>query len=360
MRTFIMIALVLVGAGTVSAQQPAVYNFSSPVQSYPAGYAPQPTAMQPGMVATGVPMNPAATTPAPQPAYFNNAAGCDASGCDASGCDASGCANGGCDANGNVWNGGRRFGFGNGFGNGNGGCDGGNCGAGGCDSGNCGAGGGGLLGGGMLGGLFNRCNGVGGASGCGVYHSLFGGLTSPNNLSFDSDPAFDLDLKRGWMIGRAWGRQINCNWRAEFETSYRSNSASDFELSDATLGLSNGRLNVMSGMVNVIRDFRPMGRNDQIRPYAGVGAGVAFVDLEATLPGAPATFFDSRDSTFAYQFIAGVSHKIRNCVDLYGEYRYYGMDKFCVETTPLNSPTSCDEALLSQHNFLFGMRVWVR
>ena len=353
MRTFIMIALVLVGAGTVSAQQPAVYNFSSPVQSYPAGYAPRPMTpgMQPGM-------QPTAMSPAPQPAYFNNAAGCDASGC-----DASGCATGGCDANGNVWNGGRGFGLGNGFGNGNGGCDGGNCGPGGCDSGNCGVGGGnggGLFGGGLLGGLFNRCNGVGGASGCGVYHSLFGGFSSPSNMNFDSDPAFDLDLKDGWLVGRAWGRQLNCNWRGELETSYRSNSASDFESSGNSLGLSGGKLNMVTGMVNIVRDLRPLGSCGEIRPYFGVGGGVSFVDLEATLPGAPSVFYDSRDSVFAYQAFFGVAHKIRNCVDLYTEYRFFGTDEFCVETTPVNQPTGCDQGSLSQHNILFGMRVWVR
>ncbi len=333
MRTFIMIALVLVGAGTVSAQQPAVYNFSSPVQSYPAGYAPQP--MAPGMMPTAAP-----TAVAPQPGYFNNNAGCDASGCDGSG---------------NVWNGGRGFGLVNR----NAGCDSGNCGAGGCDSGNCGTGGcgnGGLFGGGLLGGLFNRCNGVGGASGCGVYHSLFGGFSSPSNMNFDSDPAFDLDLKDGWLVGRAWGRQLNQNWRAELETSYRNNSASDFELSGNTLGLSGGKLNMLSGMVNIVRDLRPMGRCGEIRPYFGAGAGVSFVDLEATLPGAPSVFYDSRDSVFAYQAFFGVAHKVRNCVDLYTEYRFFGTDEFCVETTP----GGCDQGSLTQHNFLFGMRVWVR
>ena len=146
MRTFIMIALVLVGAGTVSAQQPAAYNFSSPVQAYPAGYAPQPTApaMQPGMMPTTV---------APQPAYFNNAAGCDA---------------GGCDANGNVWSGGRRFGLGNGLGNG--GCDAGNCGGAGCDNGNCGGGAG--------------CDGGNCGSGIGGGRGLFGGLLGMGDKLF--------------------------------------------------------------------------------------------------------------------------------------------------------------------------------
>lgn len=353
MRTFIMIALVLVGAGTVSAQQPAVYNFSSPVQNYPAGYAPRPMApgMQPGTAPTGPTMMPTPMA-TPQPSYFNNAAGCDA---------------GGCDASGNGWNGGRGFGLG---GNG-GGCDGGNCGAGGCDSGNCGGGnGGGLFGGGLLGGLFNRCNGVGGASGCGVYHSLFGGFSSPSNMNFeirdgytitgdvDDDP--DLDFKDGWLVGRAWGRQLNCNWRAEIETSYRNNSASDIELAGVGFTDNAGKLNLLSGMVNLVRDLRPMGRAGEIRPYFGAGAGVSFVDLEVNVVDPAAGFLDSRDSTFAYQAFFGVAHKVRNCVDLYTEYRFFGTDKFAIETTGFGGPDSSVEGSLTQHNILFGMRVWVR
>lgn len=368
MRTFIMIALVLVGAGTVSAQQPAAYNFSSPVQAYPAGYAPQPMAptMQPGMTPTTV---------APQPAYFNNAAGCDASGCDASG---------------NVWNGGRRFGLGNGFGNrfgngfGNGGCDSGNCGGVGCDNGNCGNGncgggagcdggncGGGIGGGrGLFGGLlgmgwFNNCCGVGGASGRGVYHNLFGGFSESNNMNLESmnNPGLnpDLDMKNGWLVGRAWGHQVNCNWRTEIETSYRNNSVSDLEVGGVGGVDLPGRLNVFSGMVNIVRDFRPMGRDGSIRPYVGVGGGVAFVDFEAHAVGPVTGFLDSRDSTFAYQGFVGVSRKIRNCVDLYTEYRFFGLNDFCIKNFDAgNDFADMLQGNLTQHNFLFGMRVWVR
>lgn len=357
MRTFIMIALVLVGAGTVSAQQPAAYNFSSPVQAYPAGYAPQPMSptMQPGM---------APTTVAPQPAYFNNAAGCDA---------------GGCDANGNVWNGGRRFGLGNGFGNGlgNGGCDSGNCGGAGCDNGNCGGagcdggncgggiGGGGGLFGGLLGmGWFNRCCGVGGASGHGVYHNLFGGFSESNNMNLDSMSApggdLDLSMKNGWLVGRAWGHQVDCNWRTEIETAYRNNSASDFEVGGVGGADVAGRLNVLTGMVNIVRDLRPMGRCGDIRPYVGAGAGIAFLDLETDSP-VPGGYLDTRDSTFAYQAFVGVSRKVRNCVDLYTEYRFFGLDDFCVNSYDQGDDfVDALQGNLTQHNFLFGMRVWVR
>ncbi len=311
----------------------------------------------------------------------SGAGGCDgAGGCGAGGCDggAGGC-NGSCDGKGTgLASGCSGFGIGRGllsrFGSGGcrgaGGCDGGagGCGAGGCDGG-CGAGGcdggtGGCDGGGNgCGSIGNRLSGIGGFWGsgdcaCGVYHTFFGGFSVPQNINLSG--GLDLDLENGWLVGHGYGRQLSSCWRGEFETSYRNNSAADLERGGVSVSPDlAGRLRVRSGMLNVIRDLNFGGGNcNSWRPYAGVGGGVAFIDLEASDPAIGS--FDARTSTFAYQAMFGAAKKVRNNVDVYGEYRFYGTNTFCVDTLSANLVAGTTEANIGQHNFLFGLRVWTR
>jgi hypothetical protein len=309
------------------------------------------------------------------------AGGCDggAGGCDG-GCGVGGC-NGGCDGNGTgLASGCSGFGLGRGFlsrfggaggRGGAGGCDGGagGCGggcdggAGGCGAGGCDGGAGGCDGGCNGGGIGSRLGGIGGFWGsgdcaCGVYHTFFGGMSAPHNINLTG--GLDLDLENGWLVGHGYGRQLSSCWRGEFETSYRNNSTADFERADVSVsGDTAGRLRLRSGMLNVIRDLNFGGGNcNAWRPYAGVGGGVAFIDLEAADPVVGS--LDARTSTFAYQLMFGAAKKVRSCVDVYGEYRFYGTNTFCVDTLTPNLVAGTTEANIGQHNFLFGLRVWTR
>jgi hypothetical protein len=269
-------------------------------------------------------LTPTATTPTvTTPPVGYSLVGCDGAGCDGAGCNGMGCdgaanrlwgaAGSGCDGNACDGNGrGGRFGLGNGC---------------------CG-------------------------NSCGEYHSFFGGLVIPQNLNLTGAlDGLDLDLKRGWMVGHAWGRQLNSCWRGELETSYRNSSVADLERSGVSAsGDMAGSLNVMAGMLNAVRDF---GSDcSRFRPYAGVGAGVAFIDLEARDPAVG--FIDSRESAFAYQAFVGASRRIRNCVDLYGEYRVFGTHDFCADYNDPNGGLSPSGSTYIAHNFIVGLRIWTR
>lgn len=303
MRTLVMIALVLVGAGTLSAQQPTRYRFVSQEQAAAAAQA-QPQAQAPA---------------AGQQSYFNG--GCDGRGCDA-GCGA-GC-DGGCD-NGCDGRGGRFGGL--------------NCGSG-CCSPCC--------------GVYHTFFG-----GLVVPHNL--NFEVPGAaVIFAPRTDVDLDLENGWVVGHGWGRQLDCCLRAEIETSYRNHSLADFEpVAGGPAGPDlPGNLNIFAGMANIIRDLNPRGRCCDIKPYVGVGAGFAFFDLDGGDPGTG--FVDSRDSAFAYQAFFGVAKNIRSCIDVYGEYRVFGTDEFCgLYTNPNNLQTQIESSYFS-HNFLFGVRIWTK
>lgn len=286
-------------------------------------------------------------------AFRGRSSGCSDSGCSAGGCSSGGCGNAACCGTGLS---GGLSGFGSNGCRRSSGC----CGNGGCDSGSGGcSGAGGGRGFGLMGLLGNQCCGTTPCSPCcGVYQSVFGGFSAPHNVNTDIAPDFDIDLRSGWLVGRAIGRQLNCCWRAEIETSYRNNSVArivDGGVPGADIG---GRANVTSGMLNIVRDFAPRGACNDIRPYAGIGGGVAYIDFEADDP--VTGFYDVRRTTAAYQLFFGASKRVRQCVDVYGEYRFFGTDDFCVGVTDPNQVTGTIEANMAQHNFLFGVRLWTR
>lgn len=281
-------------------------------------------------------------------------------GCSASGCD-SGCAGGACNLGGGcggcnsaaccgtgLAGGLSGFGF-NGCRRSDRGC------SSGCDS--RGGGGLGFRGFGLMGLL--GAQGCGTCSPCcGVYQNLFGGFSAPHNVNTSIAPDFDIDLHSGWLVGRAIGRQLNCCWRAEIETSFRNNSVArviDAGVAGPEIG---GRANVTAGMLNIVRDLPPRGACNDIRPYAGIGGGVAYVNFEADDP--VTGFYDARGTTGAYQVFVGTSKRVRQSMDVYGEYRFFGTDNFAVSVTDPNGGAGIIEANLAQHNFIFGVRLWTR
>ena len=117
----------------------------------------------------------------------------------------------------------------------------------------------------------------------------------------------------------------------------------------------NGSLNVTTGMLNVLYDFRqfiPPSRFP-IRPFIGGGVGGAFVQTKAfgsqsNVPGgyigAENTKFDNDKPAFAYQGIAGLTYEISPHFALDVTGRYLEADHVLAPSTTLSLPSNAGAA----------------
>ena len=119
-------------------------------------------------------------------------------------------------------------------------------------------------------------------------------------------------------VGYGFGNGL----RLEAEGNYRRNA---YGHGDSSLATS-GRESKYGAMGNVLFDL-DVG-SPYIYPYIGAGAGYAWVDQRAGFVVPPYTGrIDSREGSFAYQAIAGLSFPIPPVVglSLVAEYRYYAV-----------------------------------
>lgn len=168
-------------------------------------------------------------------------------------------------------------------------------------------------------------------------------------LDCDNDPCsvlldLGIDTRAGYRVGGAVGFFFNEIFAVEGEVGYMSQKFDDVRLDSATLtettgsdsttfpcpsavtgavcssGLD-GRTSILTGMVNAIAGF-PLG---VIRPYVGVGAGLAHVkfnDVGLTAPAAAICCLDDSDTTFAAQIFGGADLQITDNVAIGGRLRY--------------------------------------
>jgi hypothetical protein len=210
----------------------------------------------------------------------------------------------------------------------------------------------GLFGGGCGGGCGDcggGCGGDCGGGGCGCdsccqtsdrYFSLFGGWNDFSDLSAEASIAgtqipatqatADIGTDDGYLLGGAIGRRISCHLRGEFDATYRNNSLTDITVNATTTGAQtnvlntaiDGRVNMYTSMTNLYWDF---GQDcSAFRPYVGIGAGVAFFDVEAQATGVNVGL---DTSSAAFQGIIGASWKTQNCTEWFAEYRVLEADE---------------------------------
>ncbi len=149
----------------------------------------------------------------------------------------------------------------------------------------------------------------------------------------------------GFILGSAFGRQLNQNRRFEIDSAFRYNTGNTW----TGLGTApfDGRIRNYSTMFNLIQDFG----QGPIRPYIGGGIGVAYSDGVFDVSG---TTFDITDAAFAYQGIAGISIPGRNGFEFYSEYRFYANTD--VNLTNVPAATSTNFTYLT-HDVVIGIRI---
>ena len=194
------------------------------------------------------------------------------------------------------------------------------------------------------------------------YHTLYYG---------SADVSAELDS--GFVLGGAYGRNLNNAWRMELELAYRENqvdSSAEFVgiygktsyivtpssvviPGSGSYGTFESRVPVdgstsfFSVMANVWYDFNIAGPWET---FVGVGVGMAQAnvnDLEVNYYGyATSNIADGSDWVFAYQFGVGAGYNLDNGVRLSAQYRYFGTDEAEIDGVGLQGEAS---------DFLFGI-----
>jgi outer membrane protein OmpA-like peptidoglycan-associated protein/opacity protein-like surface antigen len=179
----------------------------------------------------------------------------------------------------------------------------------------------------------------------GWYGAVDAGWTNANNVSalnaggVGSEYEFELD--DGWAAFARLGYRFDQNWRVELEGGYRSGELSRVRRVGAgipsgicqpsplgTCTGPDGDIQAATLMVNTIYDFGD--DSWALRPFIGIGAGVARVDTNyiGTLDGirAVSTAADDSSTKLAAQALAGVSLALGERLDLDLTYRYLTTD----------------------------------
>jgi opacity protein-like surface antigen len=161
------------------------------------------------------------------------------------------------------------------------------------------------------------------------YVSVFGGAAFSQDIDYDlfqsGVQAYDghQELDTGFLVGGAIGTRLWDAVRAEIEVSYQRNKAGDV-LYDNPGNYpydGNGYSDAIYVLGNAWYDI-PV--SEDIVPYLGGGAGIAFVKQDIDQP--DDTFGPSgRDSGFAFQLGGGVGFSLTDNIVLDVGYRFRGI-----------------------------------
>jgi len=195
------------------------------------------------------------------------------------------------------------------------------------------------------------------------YVSLFGGWSDLSDLEIVNEAGtINLNSENGLGIGAAFGQIQGRNLRTELEVSYRSQDIENLLLRDLGTGRETlngvGDIKSYAGMLNVYWEFVDL-FDGPFSPYVGAGVGAVNVSADMRLNGGQDAFRDGEDSSFAYQYIAGVNYKLQSYSDLFIEYRHFAADSLRLDTSlPAGSLLNGDGELNYQtNNIFFGMRL---
>lgn len=160
----------------------------------------------------------------------------------------------------------------------------------------------------------------------GFYASLHAGYVMPGDVDgeivFPVGPSTrdaSVDVEDGYRFGGALGYDFNSMMGIEAEVSYLEMDVDSISIAGAGGGTAStsGDASVLTLMGNLIAGQQ----YDRWRPYVGVGAGAAHVDLDITIPTLPNDLDDS-DWAFAAQAFVGLDYSLTDTVSLGARYRY--------------------------------------
>jgi opacity protein-like surface antigen len=139
-------------------------------------------------------------------------------------------------------------------------------------------------------------------------------------------------VDNGGGFGIALGQRQGRNLRTEIEYGWRSNPAIGMETAFGIEPLT-GKIKSQAGMANAYWELINFSHR-RLTPYLGAGLGFSRLDAELSDGhGQNFTLERSRDSSFAYQVMSGVSWRHGRYLDLFVEYRWFRADAFNIDTS---------------------------
>ncbi|MFK7768540.1 MAG: outer membrane beta-barrel protein [Mariniblastus sp.] len=189
-------------------------------------------------------------------------------------------------------------------------------------------------------------------SGCpNFYFGLFGGISMLRDIDATTGAGM-LSTDDGSIFGASLGRRNGRNLRSEIEFSYRQNDITGFTSPLAPIALQ-GDVKSYAGMANAYWEFIDVPTRF-LKPYIGTGIGFVSFDPEISTPGGASLIPTGaeNDTSFAFQYMAGINYKAYRNMDLYAEYRFFEADGFRVDA----SPEISGNYDLKSDNVLFGLR----
>lgn len=192
------------------------------------------------------------------------------------------------------------------------------------------------------------------AANCGgPYISIIGGYVGMQDQSVGGR---ELEYDDGFAVGGAIGRRLTMNFRVEAEYIYRENDfAGETGILPAVPVQPFGELLSHTGMINGYFDI-PIGVGT-IVPYLGAGVGVTGIDSElgqASVFGDDFSVFDF-DSSFAFQWMAGVTVRTLPNAELFVEYRFFEANDPQFELA--SATTAIVDSEYVNDNVFFGVRM---
>lgn len=186
------------------------------------------------------------------------------------------------------------------------------------------------------------------------YFSVFGGYTDLRDLDGRSGN-HQMSADSGGGVGVAMGRRNGRNLRTEAEFTYRHNNLSGFVTSPMPASPPvSGELSAYGGMANAYWELIGVPTRC-FKPY--VGAGIGFVSIDAAIYNSVGRNIvptgAENDSSFAYQWIAGVNYKAYRNTDLFAEYRFFKADTFNLDSS---IPGLGDRYTFATDNVFLGLR----
>ena len=194
------------------------------------------------------------------------------------------------------------------------------------------------------------------------YVSLFGGWSSVNDFITRGDVGNGVYFDdSGYMFGFAIGQIQGRNLRTELELSYRSIDINGLRLENdmsSQFLAVNGDFGTFSGMLNGYWEFVDV-PFEKVKPYIGGGLGFAIARPEFLQGDGVEAVIDNNDSSFAYQWMAGLNYKASSTIDAFVEYRYFVANSFNLETEiPTVDGLGNGSGQFNYHsrNVIFGLR----
>ena len=172
----------------------------------------------------------------------------------------------------------------------------------------------------------------------GCLPAFYFGFQGTANDAFDlrSDQGSELITSGGTAFMFSLGRMNGNNLRTEAELSFRSNDVSSFASLTNSFDYQ-GQVQTFSGMANAYWEFTNFPAM-RIKPY--IGGGIGFTSLSTTIQDVGGISLTGNEnnssSSFAYQWMAGLSYKLSHSLDLFGEYRFLDMDSFQIRSANIN------------------------